>query len=273
MPTHANNWLTAQGNIPRADIVRDAHARLLAVLQKITDVTLLPFPSQFDVEGLYKHDFIFVRDSFINAGNGHFIVSNFSERQRQDEAVYMKTYLQSLGLTIHELPDDAHAEGGEFYILPKDNLMFAGVNRNNEKGVREVAKIGGIQNVCIVDNPGFHLDTNFCVLVDKSGQCVGVIACLSVIKNRDDVVSFCRSHTLVMLDADPVDGMGTPKGPGSFAANSQAFPGKLVGCARFETPGIEQKIKALGIEHIVVPLSDLKFSGGSVHCLTNELDI
>lgn len=272
MPLYANNWLMAQGNIPRPEVVRDAHARLVAALQKITNVVVLPFPAVFDVDHLYKHDFVFTRDSFISVGSGNFVISNFSERQRQDEAESMKKYLQKLGMTIHILPNDAYAEGGEFYIPPKDNLMFAGVNRNNRKGVQEVAKIGGIQNVCIVDNPGFHLDTNFCVLVGENGHCVGVIACLSVIKNREEVIAFCQSHHLTVLDVDPIDGMGTPDAPGSFAANSQAFPGKLVGCARFETPGIEKKIKELGIEHIVVPLYDLKFSGGSVHCLTNELE-
>ena len=161
MPHHANNWLTTQGNIPRPDIVRDAHRRFVSALQKVTDVLLLPFPEKFDTGGLYKHDFIFLRDSYISAGPGRVIVSNFSERQRQDEAVYMKAYLTALGLTVYTLSDDAYAEGGEFYLVPCDTLMFAGLTRNNTKGVSEVAALTGSTRVCVVINPAFHLDTNF----------------------------------------------------------------------------------------------------------------
>ncbi len=271
MPHHANNWLTDSGNIPRPDIVRDAHKRFIAALRKVCEVLVLPFPEKFDTKKLYKHDFIFLRDSYISAGRGSVIISNFSERSRQSEALYMKAYLTALGLTVHTLSDSAHAEGGEFYLAPRDNLLFAGFTRNNKKGIEEVAKVTGISDVCTVINPAFHLDTNFSILQDLRGHCVGVVACLSVIKNRKDVEVFCKAHNLEIIELNPVDGMGTPDEPGSFAANSQAFPGVLVSCARFETPGVEEKIKTMGIRHVVVPLYDLKFSGGSVHCLTNEL--
>jgi N-dimethylarginine dimethylaminohydrolase len=273
MPAYAHNWLMSQGNIPRPDVVRDAHKRFLSELQKITDVIVLPFPEKFDVDHLYKHDFIFVRDSYIHAGGKHVIISNFSERGRQDEAEYMEMYLTSLGCTVHKLSPDAQAEGGEFYMLPKDNLLFAGVTRNNKKGVEEVSRIANIENVCIVKNPAFHLDTNFTVLVDSHDHCVGVVGCFSVIENRQEVEAFCKKHSLECIHVNPVDGIGTPEEPGSFAANSQAFPGVIIGCAHFETPGVEERIHSMGIRHIVVPLYDLKFSGGSFHCLTNELEL
>ncbi len=271
MPVYEHNWLMKQGNIPRPEVVRDAHHRLVAELQRVSDVLTLPFPEQFNTDNLYKHDFIFVRDSYISVGKRHVIISNFSARGRQDEAGYMEKYMTALGLTVSTVSPDAYAEGGEFYLLPKDNLMFAGVMRSNQKGVEEVARISGIRNVCVVKNPAFHLDTNFTIVKDSHDHCVAVIACLSVIENRAEVIDFCRKHTIEVIDALPIDGMGAPDEPGTFAVNCLAFPGILVGCAKFQTPHIEETIHSMGIRHIVVPLYDLKFSAGAVHCLTNEL--
>lgn len=271
MPVYTDNWLMSKGDVPRPNVVRSAHNRLVSALKKVCDVTVLPFPPIFEINALYKHDFIFCRDSFINVGNGRFVMSNFAERGRQDEAIFMKKYLEDFDLEVYSLSNDAHAEGGEFYVLPDDDLLFAGVHRNNRKGVHEVAKISNIKNICIVESSSFHLDTNFCVLIGKTGHCVGVIACLSTITNKNEVISFCQSHGLAVLDINPIDGMGTPDEPGSLAVNSLALPGKLVGCAKFKTFGVEEKIKSLGIKHIVTPLHDLTFTAGGVHCLTNEI--
>ncbi len=273
MPHYKNNWLMAQKNVPRPEIVRDAHMRLVHALQDVASVTIVPFPNEFDTPEKYIHDFIFVRDSFLFVGNKTVIISNYSERGRQSEADYMEQYLAKQGFRILTLASDAFAEGGEFYLLHRERILFAGMNRNSKKGVEEVARLAGVENVCIVETSAFHLDTNFTVLQDKEGRCVGVIAVLSEIKNAREVVRFCQEHHLRVLEIDPADGMGDPANPGSLAVNSLSLPGILVGCSHFNTSGVEHDIAALGIHHVVVPLYDLKFSGGSVHCLTNELAV
>ncbi len=273
MPQYKNNWLMAQKNIPRPEIVRDAHARLVRALTDVVPLTIIPFPSEFDTPEKYIHDFVFVRDSFIFIGNRTIVISNYSERGRQEEAIFMRQYLGSHDFRILRLSEDAHAEGGEFSILHYERIMFAGLNRNNMDGVTQVARHAGIENVCIVKTRAFHLDTNFTVLLDGNGRCAAVLAVLDAIENASEVVQFCRNHHIPLIEIDVVDGMGDPENPGSLAANSLGIPGVLVGCAHFTTPGVEEKISALGINHIVVPLYDLKFTGGSVHCLTNELAV
>lgn len=273
MPQYKNNWLMAQNNIPHPEIVRDAHARLVSALQEVVALTIIPFPTQFDTREKYIHDFIFVRDSFVSIGNRAVVISNYSERGRQEEAGFMKRFLRSRGFRILTVPEDAHAEGGEFAILQRERILFAGVNRNNREGVQQVAGHAGIEKVCLVRTRAFHLDTNFTVLLGSDGACVAVLAALDAIENAYEVVQFCRNHHVNLIAIDPADGMGDPQNPGSLAANSLGLPGALVGCARFITPGVEEKITALGIKHVVVPLYDLKFTGGSVHCLTNELEV
>lgn len=273
MPHYKNNWLMAEGNIPRPDIVRDAHARLVSALEKVVPLTRIPFPEQFDTPQTYKHDFIFVRDSYIAVAADTAVISNFSERQRQDEAHFMQTYLKDRVKRMYTLPSGAYAEGGEFQILHKDRIMFAGINRNNKRGIEEISRLSGIEDICIVKTGAFHLDTNVSVLLNREGNCIGVIAAMSQIQNAREVSDFCSTHRLDLFAIDPIDGMGGPDEPGTLAANALALPGVLIGCAHFMTPGLEEKIVHAGIEHVVVPLYDLKFSGGSVHCLTNELGV
>ncbi len=273
MPHYKNNWLMAQGNIPRPDIVRDAHGRLVHALSEVTSLTRIPFPAEFDTEKQYIHDFIFVRDSFIFIGNNTAVISNYSEQGRKKEAEFMRTYLKQHGVEGRELDGSQLAEGGEFYVLHKERILFAGVNRNNKEGVSAVARIAGIQNVCIVRTSAFHLDTNFTVLFDREGACIGVLAALEAIENAQELLAFCGKHGLPLIPIETIDGMGDPQNPGTLAANSLAIPGMLIGCASFQTPGVEEKISEMGIRHVIVPLYDLKFSGGSVHCLTNELAV
>ena len=271
MPAMSHNWLMTQSKLPRPDVVRMVHARFLETLQTLAEVVVLPFPEEFDKEGHYGHDFIFIRDSFISNGKGEVIISNFSAKERAAESGYIRRNLDMLGVTGKDLSPDAYAEGGEFYYLPKEQLLFAGMTRNSKKGIDEVAAFLEVKNVCIVQTPAFHLDTNFTVLLDGSGACIGALACKDAITNLAEVTAFLNNHSIPLYPLDSIDGMGEPSRPGNFAANSLALPGILFGSAPFKTPGMEDKLTALGIRHIVVPLEDLTLSGGSVHCLTNEL--
>ena len=256
---------------PRQEVVRRAHKKFSQVLTSLVSVHTIAFPKALDTQGLYRHDFIFIRDSFIARPDGAVLVSNFSERQRQEEAHYMKSYLEDLGRQVHSISDGAYIEGGELHYLPVENLLFAGVIRNNAKGVAKVAKFLGVGDVCIVETAAFHLDTNMAVVKGANGACVGIFACQRAIKNYQEVAKFCNKHGLPLLPLELVDGIGTPRQLGTFAVNSLALPGVLVSCAAFATAGVEEKLKIWGIKHIVVPLEDLTFSGGSIHCLTNEL--
>ena len=58
---------------------------------------------------------------------------------------------------------------------------------------------------------------------------------------------------------------------GEFAVNCCPLPGYLIGPTRFRSLKANQLLKELDVMHITVPTTQFRLSGGSVHCLTNEL--
>lgn len=66
-------------------------------------------------------------------------------------------------------------------------------------------------------------------------------------------------------DSSDDDGLGT------YAVNCLAGKGFLISGSKFSTPKVEHRLNQLNIKYYVVPLVDYNYSGGSVHCLTNEI--
>ena len=58
---------------------------------------------------------------------------------------------------------------------------------------------------------------------------------------------------------------------GTFAANALPLPGVLFRPDYFSNPSIDEQLKKLGIKTIINPTSQFQLSGGSIHCVTNEL--
>src|SRR5581483_12429823 len=193
-PVYANNLAMKLGQIPNQSLVEKEHRNVLKHLRQYTQVEVFPFPSQLDANGVNKHDAVFTRDAFISDQKGSIIISNFSEKERQVEAEARAPLLKELGYKTLRLPDDAYAEGGEFYYIPKDGILFAGVCRNNKKGVEEVARLLQVKELCIIESDSFHLDTLFTMLLDKKGHLCGVIVCFELIKNKKELLTFAKKH-------------------------------------------------------------------------------
>ncbi len=258
------------GALPDQKIVEKEYAGVLKTLKKYGSVELFPFPQQLDTNGLNKHDFIFTRDSFISNQKGDIVISNFSEKERQAEAEQMAQYLEEKGYRIHRLNSNAFAEGGEFYYVLKDDLLFAGICRNNIHGISETARLLNIENIQIVESDSFHLDTIFTLLLNKEGHLAAILVCLELIKNRLSIEQFAKKRNVALINILPIDTIAAD-GKGRISVNCLAIPGILFGGDKFITPGAGEKIRALGIKHIITPVSQFKLSGGGIHCLANEL--
>lgn len=269
-PAYENNLAMKVGNTPKQNIVKKEYNTCYQLLSKYATLEVYPFPQELDANGLNKHDFVFTRDSFISNQKGKIVISNFSERERQAEAEYRQKQLENSSYELFRLPDNAYAEGGEFYYSPKDDILFSGVCRNNKIGISEVTRLLNIKNVCIVESDSFHLDTVFTILLNSKGKLCGIVVCLELIKNKYSVIAFARRYNLEVIDVLPVDTIGYD-GNGKISVNCIALPGVLLGGSTFVTPGVEEKIKRMGIEHLWVPVSQFLLSGGGIHCLTNEL--
>lgn len=269
-PAYENNLAMRLGSLPDQKKVEEEHSRALKTLQKHVTVELFPFPQELDSNGLYKHDFVFTRDSFISNQKGEVVISNFSERQRQAEAEQMALFLEEKGYKINRLNPSAFAEGGEFYYCMKDDLLFAGISRNNIHGISETARLLDIKNIQIVESDSFHLDTVFTLLLGKDGYLVGIIVCLELIKNPQSLKDFAKKKGIELINVKPIDTIDQD-GKGKISVNCLPVPGYLIGGDKFSTPGVEAKIKKLGISHVITPMFQFKLSGGGIHCLVNEL--
>lgn len=269
-PVYKNNWSMEQGKIPDAKLAKEEHEKTLDAVTHYSELQTIPFSKELDADNFYKHDAVFVRDSFISNQKGDIVMSNYSASERQIETEHLENYLKKNGYTIHKLSTDAHAEGGEFYYVKNGNILFAGISRNNKKGIAETANYLGIETVCIIASKAYHLDTIFTVILGKKGELLGVIACLELISNKNELINFAKKHNISLLDIQAHDAIDTD-GKGKIAVNCLPLPGVIIGGGKFETPGIEEKLKEMGIKHIISPVSQFHFSGGGTHCLTNEL--
>ena len=82
---------------------------------------------------------------------------------------------------------------------------------------------------------------------------------------------FSISHGIPILDIPPEDAIGVKGNVGNFAVNALALPGVLIRPNHFTNSKIEEELELLGIKQVITPTSQFQLSGGSVHCLTNEL--
>ena len=85
------------------------------------------------------------------------------------------------------------------------------------------------------------------------------------------VATLAPEHQVELVEVDPEDSIGTKEQLGEFAVNCCPLPGYLIGPTRFRSLKANQLLKELDVMHITVPTTQFRLSGGSVHCLTNEL--
>lgn len=269
-PVYENNWSMTLGKIPDAEKTKKEHNLIIEAIQKYTELEILPFPTELDTQKQYKHDAVFVRDSFISNQKGDIVMSNYTARERQLETEHLKKYLKQNGFKLHYLTENANAEGGEFYYIANGNILFAGRSRNNIQGIKETATYLKSDSLCIVISKAYHLDTVFTVLLNKQGKLIGMIACLELIQNMREVMDFAQKMNVALLEINQEDSIGYD-GKGTIAVNSLPLPGVLIGGGIFKTPGIEERLIQMNIKHSIAPSSQFHLSGGGVHCLTNEL--
>ena len=58
---------------------------------------------------------------------------------------------------------------------------------------------------------------------------------------------------------------------GCFAANALPLPGVLISPNHFTDRKIDDKLEKMGVIRIVTRTTQFELSGGSIHCITNEI--
>lgn len=234
-------------------------------------LTILPFPEELNRPDRLDHDAVFIRDAGIMFKH-LWIQSRFSVPERALEAeVYAKIIAERFNKEIITLPPGAYLEGGEiFYLETKEgSFYFGGLSRSNYAGHDFVRQLLKPDVFCVFDSDGYHLDTVFTPVIDASNKICAFLVSEGMFSA--DSLEVLRSFNKEIIFIDPRDAAGKWTTLGSFALNALIAPGIMVSGGYFLTEGVEERIRELGIQRFVTPLSQFRWAGGSVHCLTNEI--
>ena len=272
---YKDNPFMKNGTVPNQNLLIKERLNLIATLKKNKiEVIEFPFPKILE-ESKFGHDYVFMRDSFISDLNGNVLMLKFAEKKREAETEIVANELEKLNFNLKELPTKKNilAEGGEFYFCPKDKLLFSGINRNTIAGAEYVASFLNANELILIDTPSFHLDTVFTTVFDKQGALSAMIVCEELItkdsfKNLEKI-SIKLNVPIITIPAK--DSIGTDNQLGSLAVNSFCAPGLLISSSNYSDLSVGKKLESLGVKTEVCPVSQFQLSGGSVHCLTNEL--
>jgi len=272
---YKDNPFMKDGTVPNQDLLIKERQNLIDTLKKNKiEIIEFPFPKSLE-ESKFGHDYVFMRDSFISDLNSNALMLNFAEKKREAETKIVAKELEKLNFNLKELPTGKNilAEGGEFYFCPKDKLLFSGINRNTIAGAEYVASFVNANELILVDSLSFHLDTVFTTVFDKQGSLSAMIVCKELItkdsfKNLEKISKKLNVHIIIIPKKDSI---GTGDYLGSLAVNSFCAPGLLISSSNYSDCSVEQKLDSLGVKTEVCPVSQFQLSGGSVHCLTNEL--
>ena len=275
IPKYDDNPAMVEGAVPDLKILQKERSNLISIIKENGyEIIEIDFPEELDGKNP-KHDFVFIRDPFISDQNGTAIILRAGEKSRRIENRSIKTSLENLGMKIKEIPDlpGVRADGGEFYFCAKEKILFSGMQRNTEAGAHYVAEALNVNKMIELKGQGYHLDTFFSPCLDIDGKIVALIVCESILSGSSKKIlyDFANAKNIPLFDIPTNDAIGTSKELGSFAANALPLPGVLIRPDYFSDPSIDKKLEDIGIKIIVASTSQFQLSGGSVHCITNEL--
>ena len=276
IPKYEDNPAMIEGAIPDIGILREERKSLISsIINTGVEVVELDFPNELDNKEGPKHDAVFIRDPFITNQSGLAIILRAGHPARRVENRVIKRYLEDLELELIDMPNESgmRADGGEFYFCKKDKILFSGLQRNTMKGVNFVAETFNVSKLIILKGQGYHLDTFFTPVLNINGNLSSLIACTSLIakESKSQLYKFADNLKIPIFEIPPNDAIGIEKRVGNFAVNALPLPGTLIRPIQFSDPNIDEKLIDMGIDVVITPTSQFQLSGGSVHCVTNEL--
>ena len=265
-----DNDMMSNGAIPNQDLLKKEHDNLTAVLQKYSlDTIIIPFGKEIEINK--KYDFVFMRDHFLCNTNKEIVMCNMKLSERMNEGKYVISTLNDLQYKVSFLGENCIAEGGEFFFLPKENILLAGQGRNNLMGAEQMAEKLKISNLHIIHSSGYHLDTSISPIFNNEYDCIGLICAKEVFSDNEinDLRSICRSNQWELIEIEHQDVNASL----SFrtAMNGLTLPGLFIGSKNLNQKQISDFALSNNIIFDYANVSQFNLSGGSVHCLTNEL--
>jgi len=265
-----DNDMMSNGAIPNQELLKKEHENLIGILQKHSlETIIIPFKSELETNK--KYDFVFMRDHFLCNANKDIVICNMKLSERMNEGEYVISTLKDLQYKVSFLDDNCIAEGGEFFFLPKENILLAGQCRNNLRGAEQMAEKLKVSNLHIINSSGYHLDTSISPIFNDEYDCIGLICAREVFSDNEinNLRSICRSNQweLIEIEHQDIDSSLSFR----TAMNGLTLPGLFIGNKNFNQKQISDFALSNNIIFDSASVSQFNLSGGSVHCLTNEL--
>ncbi len=268
---YAAVWSNENGIVPDQERLRRQHASFVQLLRNTgLDVHVLPFPTELNQLNNLHHDAVFVRDAGLMIGD-MWIKGRFSADRSPEADAHAQKIAKEFGKRVVEIPEDAFLEFGEVFYLRAANetFYFGGLSRSNKQGHDFVRDIVKPDHYVLVQSEGYHLDTVFSPVLSKDNELIAVLTVADMIEKESLQAIEVLGIEVIAIDAEDSSGIGEDLG--NYAVNGLCLPGKLLSCSRFTTPGVEERLRDICVEHLVSPLADFRYAGGSYHCLTNEM--
>ena len=265
-----DNDMMSNGAIPNQDLLKNQHDNLTTVFQKYSlDTIIIPFGNEIEINK--KYDFVFMRDHFLCNKNKDIVMCNMKLSERMNEGKYVISTLNDLQYKVSFLDENCIAEGGEFFFLPKENILLAGQGRNNLSGAEQMAEKLKVSNLHIINSSGYHLDTSISPIFNDEYDCIGLICAREVFSHKEinDLRSICRLNQweLIEIEHQDIDSSLSFR----TAMNGLTLPGLFIGSKNLNQKQISDFALSNNIIFDYANVSQFNLSGGSVHCLTNEL--
>ena len=94
-----------------------------------------------------------------------------------------------------------------FFYLPKENILLAGLCRNNLKGAESMAELMEVDQLHIIESSGYHLDTAICPIFNNEYDCIGINCAKEVFNNKNyDVLShLSKTYNWELLNIENQD--------------------------------------------------------------------
>ena len=265
-----DNDMMSNGAIPNQELLKKEHENLIEILQKYSlDTVIIPFEPELETNK--KYDFVFMRDHFLCNKNRDIVMCNMKLSERMQEGDFVISTLNNLQYKVSFLDQNCIAEGGEFFYLPKENILLAGQCRNNLRGAEQMAEKLKVSKLYIINSKGYHLDTSISPIFNKDYDCIGLICAREVFSNSEinDLRNISRSNQWELIEIEHKDINSSLRF--RTAMNGLTIPGLFIGSKNLNQKQISDFALSNNIIFDSTNVSQFNLSGGSVHCLTNEL--
>ena len=268
---YQDNDMMVDGATPKQTILENEYHQLVDMIRSVgLENTIVPFSDVLEKEE--KFDFIFMRDHFLCNTDKNIVMCNMRLEERLNEGNFVVETMEKSGYMVSYLPNqDCLAEGGEFFYLPKENILLAGLCRNNLKGAESMAGLMGVDQLHIIESSGYHLDTAICPIFNNEYDCIGINCAKEVFddKNYKVLKNLCSKHGWELIDIENYNQKQSLEARASM--NALTLPGILISGAPILSKKVKDFTAANNVQMHISSVSQFNLSGGSIHCLTNEL--